>query len=49
MLFSGGAPLANDVNEFFKVCICDEVVIGYGSTEVTGGASCSDKYDEVGE
>ena len=49
MLFSGGAPLANDVNEFFKVCICDEVVIGYGSTEVTGGASCSDRYDEVGE
>ena len=49
MLFSGGAPLANDVNEFFKICICPEVVIGYGSTECTGGASCSDRFDEVGE
>ena len=49
MLFSGGAPLANDVNEFFKICICPEVVIGYGSTECTGGASCSDRFDEIGE
>ena len=49
ILFSGGAPLANDVNEFFKICICPEVVIGYGSTECTGGATCSDRFDEVGE
>ena len=49
MMFSGGAPLANDVHEFFKICICSQVVIGYGTTECTGGAGCSDKYDEVGE
>jgi long-chain acyl-CoA synthetase len=49
MLFSGGAPLANDVNEFFKICICPEVVNGYGMTECAGGACCSDRFDEIGE
>ena len=49
LLLSGGAPLANDVTEFFKICICNEVWNTFGSTEVSGGASCSDRYNAVGE
>ena len=49
LLFSGGATLAKDVNEFFKICICKQVAIAYGMTECAGGASCSDMFNEAGE
>jgi len=48
VLESGGAPLANDVNEFFKICICPDIGIGYGLTEA-GLLSCSNRFDELGE
>jgi long-chain acyl-CoA synthetase len=49
VMLAGGAPLANGVNEFFKICICPEVTIGYGLTECTGGAMGGDRFDELGE
>jgi len=49
VILSGGAPLANDVNEFIKICICPDIAIGYGMTECTGGATCSDRFNELGE
>lgn len=38
-IVTGGAPLANHVEEFLKVCFCCPVVQGYGLTE-TCAASC---------
>ena len=49
MILTGGAPLAKDVIEFFKICICPDTVIGYGMTESAGGATCSDRFHELGE
>ena len=39
LIVTGGAPLANHVEEFLKVCFCCPVVQGFGLTE-TCAASC---------
>ncbi|XP_055694254.1 long-chain-fatty-acid--CoA ligase 4 isoform X2 [Lutzomyia longipalpis] len=44
-VLSGGAPLSPDTHEQIKVCLCVDVIQGYGLTETTSGASVLDKWD----
>ena len=46
LIVTGGAPLANHVEEFLKVCFCCPVVQGYGLTE-TCAASCIAVPDKI--
>ena len=46
-MFTGSAPIDQQVLEFFKVCFCCPVMEGYGLTEVSGGASCTFAEDPV--
>lgn len=45
VMLSGGAPLSPDTNEQIKICLCVDVIQGYGLTETTSGACVLDQYD----
>lgn len=42
ILLTGGAPLAPDTHEHIKLCLCVDIVQGYGLTETTCGATAMD-------
>lgn len=42
LMMSGGAPLSPDTHEQIKVCLCVDVIQGYGLTETTSGATVMD-------
>lgn len=42
IMLAGGAPLSPDTHEQIKLCLCTEVVQGYGLTETTSGATVMD-------
>lgn len=42
VVMAGGAPLAPDTHEQIKVCLCVNVVQGYGLTETTSAATVMD-------
>lgn len=45
LMMSGGAPLSPDTHEQIKLCLCTDVIQGYGLTETTSGATVMDsKY-----
>ncbi|XP_058060499.1 fatty acid CoA ligase Acsl3 isoform X1 [Anopheles bellator] len=44
-ILSGGAPLAPDTHEQIKLCLCVDVIQGYGLTETTAGAAVMDKWE----
>lgn len=45
VMLAGGAPLSPDTHEQIKLCLCTDVVQGYGLTETTSGATVMDgKY-----
>ncbi|XP_055542073.1 long-chain-fatty-acid--CoA ligase 4 isoform X1 [Wyeomyia smithii] len=41
---SGGAPLAPDTHEQISLCLCVDMIQGYGLTETTAGATVTDKW-----
>lgn len=43
VMLSGGAPLSPDTNEQIKICLCVDVIQGYGLTETTSGACVLDR------
>lgn len=42
LILSGGAPLSAETHEKIKICMCADVVPGYGLTETTSGATVFD-------
>ena len=42
-ILSGGAPLSPDTHEQIKLCLCVDVIQGYGLTETTAGATVMDR------
>lgn len=42
LVMSGGAPLSSDTHEQIKICLCVEVIQGYGLTETTSAATVMD-------
>ena len=47
MLLCGGAPLSPDTQEFIKICLCANVIQGYGLTETTSCATVMDRNDRT--
>ncbi|KAL5289305.1 ACSL4 family protein [Megaselia abdita] len=45
LIMSGGAPLSSDTHEQIKICLCVEVIQGYGLTETTSAATVMDAKD----
>lgn len=45
LMLSGGAPLSPDTHEQIKLCLCVDVIQGYGLTETTSGATVMDEWD----
>ncbi|KAL0895202.1 hypothetical protein ABMA27_013641 [Loxostege sticticalis] len=45
LMLSGGAPLSPDTHAQLKICLCCDVVTGYGLTETTSCATVMDQYD----
>lgn len=45
LMISGGAPLSPDTHEQIKLCLCVDVIQGYGLTESTSSATVMDLYD----
>lgn len=45
LLISGGAPLSADTHEQIRLCLCVEMLQGYGLTETASGAAVMDKWD----
>lgn len=43
LLLAGGAPLSPETHEQVKLCLCADVVQGYGLTETTSGATVMDR------
>lgn len=43
-VMSGGAPLAPDTHEQIQLCLCVDMIQGYGLTETTAGAAVTDKW-----
>lgn len=45
LTLAGGAPLSPDTHEQIKLCLCTDLIQGYGLTETTSGATVMDsKY-----
>lgn len=42
MVMTGGAPLSPDTHEQIKMCLCVDVIQGYGLTETTSAATVMD-------
>lgn len=45
VMMSGGAPLSPDTHEQIQICLCVDVIQGYGLTETTSAAAVMDAYD----
>lgn len=45
LMISGGAPLSPDTHTQVRVCVCCDVVAGYGLTETTSCATVMDAHD----
>ncbi|KAG8232638.1 hypothetical protein J437_LFUL012598 [Ladona fulva] len=45
LVLTGGAPLSPDTHELIKVCLCVQVIQGYGLTETTSCATVMDRHD----
>lgn len=45
LMISGGAPLSPDTHAQIRICLCCDVVTGYGLTETTSCASVMDSHD----
>lgn len=45
MMVSGGAPLAPDTHAQVRICLCCDVVAGYGLTETSSCATVMDMCD----
>lgn len=45
IMISGGAPLSPDTHHQVRVCLCCDVVCGYGLTETTSCATVMDPHD----
>ncbi|XP_071454206.1 long-chain-fatty-acid--CoA ligase 4 isoform X1 [Hetaerina americana] len=45
LVLSGGAPLSPDTHELIKVCLCVQVIQGYGLTETCSCATVMDRND----
>lgn len=45
LIMSGGAPLSPDTHEQIQICLCANVIQGYGLTETTSGAAVMDSHD----
>ncbi|XP_047987467.1 long-chain-fatty-acid--CoA ligase 4 [Leguminivora glycinivorella] len=45
LMISGGAPLSPDTHAQVRVCLCCDVVTGYGLTETTSCATVADAHD----
>ncbi|XP_049868981.1 long-chain-fatty-acid--CoA ligase 4 isoform X2 [Pectinophora gossypiella] len=45
LMISGGAPLSPDTHTQVRVCLCCDVVAGYGLTETTSTATVMDPHD----
>ena len=45
MIIAGGAPLAPDTNIQISVCLCVDMIAGYGLTETSAGAAITDRWD----
>ncbi|KAL9914432.1 acyl-CoA synthetase long-chain isoform 3-T6 [Glossina fuscipes fuscipes] len=45
LMMSGGAPLSPDTHEQIKVCLCVDLIQGYGLTETTSAATVMDYRD----
>ncbi|XP_063838229.1 long-chain-fatty-acid--CoA ligase 4 isoform X3 [Ostrinia nubilalis] len=48
LLLSGGAPLSPDTHAQLRICLCCDVVTGYGLTETTSCATVMDFADRYG-
>lgn len=49
LMMSGGAPLSPDTHEQIKICLCVDVIQGYGLTETTSAATVMDGKFQVFE
>ncbi|KAK6632107.1 hypothetical protein RUM44_007137 [Polyplax serrata] len=47
LILSGGAPLSPDTHEFVKICLCVQVLQGYGLTESCSSATVMDVHDRT--
>lgn len=47
LILSGGAPLSPDTHELIKVCLCVQVIQGYGLTETCSCATVMDGHDRT--
>lgn len=45
LMIAGGAPLSPDTHTQVRICLCCDVVAGYGLTETTSCATVMDQYD----
>nr|CAD7396033.1 unnamed protein product [Timema poppensis] len=45
LALAGGAPLSPDTHELIKVCLCVELIPGYGLTETCSLATVLDRHD----
>ncbi|KAG6441112.1 hypothetical protein O3G_MSEX001677 [Manduca sexta] len=45
LMIAGGAPLAPDTHAQVRICLCCDVVAGYGLTETTSCATVMDPHD----
>lgn len=43
LILTGGAPLSAETHEQIKLCLCCDVIQGYGLTETTAGVSVMDR------
>ncbi|XP_073986590.1 acyl-CoA synthetase long-chain isoform X2 [Rhodnius prolixus] len=47
LILTGGAPLSPDTHELIKICLCEQVIQGYGLTETCSCATVMDNYDRT--
>ncbi|XP_050670351.1 long-chain-fatty-acid--CoA ligase 4 isoform X2 [Leptidea sinapis] len=45
LMIAGGAPLAPDTHTQVRLCLCSDVIVGYGLTETTSCATVMDPHD----
>ncbi|CAH2988990.1 unnamed protein product [Chilo suppressalis] len=45
LMLSGGAPLSPDTHAQLRICLCADIVTGYGLTETTSCATVMDPHD----
>ncbi|CAH1183334.1 unnamed protein product [Phaedon cochleariae] len=45
LIAAGGAPLTPETNKIVKMCLCTDIIAGYGLTETTSCATNQDTFD----